>query len=119
MRVHVERTSAFERYLRAESSNAKIVGGHHYHRTIAQRHARGAHSGMLPDMCCCYMCIEMARDTPGSPMPRPRDLGTGGGAATATLTSGAYHAAATDAASLHDHALQQKILEVTYDCTYT
>lgn len=117
MRVHVERASAFERYLRAENSGAKIVGGHHYHRTIAQRHhAGGAHGGILPDMCCCYMCIEMARDTPGSPMPRPRDLGTGGGggAATATLTSGAYHAAAIDT-SQHDHALQQKILEVTYD----
>jgi len=64
------------------------------------------------------MCIEMARDTPGSPMPRPRDLGagSGGGAATATLTSGAYHAAAADAANMHgQHALQQKILEVTYD----
>jgi len=59
----------------------------------------------------------MARDTPGSPMPRPRDLGAGGGggAATATLTSGAYHAAATDTANMHGHALQQKILEVTYD----
>jgi len=60
----------------------------------------------------------MARDTPGSPMPRPRDLGAGGGggAATVTLTSGAYHAAAaTDTASLHGNALQQKILEVTYD----
>ncbi|XP_067211637.1 histone deacetylase 4 isoform X4 [Linepithema humile] len=114
MRVHVERTSAFERYIRAENSSAKVVGGPHYHRTIAQRHARGAYGGMLPDMCCCYMCIEMARDTPGSPMPRPRDLGTGGGGggATATLTSGAYHAAATDTANLHDHALQQKILEL-------
>ncbi|KMR02735.1 histone deacetylase 4 [Lasius niger] len=69
---------------------------------------------MLPDVCCCYMCVEMARDTPGSPMPRPRDLGAGGGggAATATLTSGAYHAAAADTASLHGHALQQKILEL-------
>jgi len=67
------------------------------------------------------MYVEMARDTPGSPMPRPRDLGAGGGggAATVTLTSGAYHAAAaaaaTDTASLHGNALQQKILEVTYD----
>ncbi|KAK0174854.1 hypothetical protein PV327_010575 [Microctonus hyperodae] len=51
----------------------------------------------------------MARDTPGSPMSRPRDLATGN--ATATLTSGAYHAAATDPATLHGHALQQKILE--------
>ncbi|KAL0131123.1 hypothetical protein PUN28_002598 [Cardiocondyla obscurior] len=56
---------------------------------------------------------EMARDTPGSPMPRPRDLAAGGGGvATATLTSGAYHAAAADTANLHGHALQQKILEL-------
>ncbi|XP_029171772.1 LOW QUALITY PROTEIN: histone deacetylase 9 [Nylanderia fulva] len=57
---------------------------------------------------------EMARDTPGSPMPRPRDLGAGngGGTATATLTSGAYHAAAADTASLHGHALQQRILQL-------
>ncbi|XP_011701273.1 PREDICTED: histone deacetylase 4 isoform X7 [Wasmannia auropunctata] len=59
---------------------------------------------------------EMARDTPGSPMPRPRDLGAGGGggAAAATLTSGAYHAAAADTANMHGQhaALQQKILEL-------
>ncbi|KAI4480596.1 hypothetical protein M0804_010149 [Polistes exclamans] len=57
----------------------------------------------------------MARDTPGSPMSRSRDLGSGGGAATATLTSGAYHAAVattTDPTTLHGHALQQKILEL-------
>lgn len=106
MRVYVQRANAFDRYSRAESSSGKIVDG-------------GTRRGMLPDVyCCCYMCIEMARDTPGSPMPRPRDLGTGGGggAATATLTSGAYHAAAADTANMHgQHALQQKILEVTYD----
>ncbi|XP_012285218.1 histone deacetylase 4 isoform X3 [Orussus abietinus] len=53
---------------------------------------------------------DMARDTPGSPMSRPRDLATGG--ATATLTSGAYHAATGDPTTLHGHALQQKILEL-------
>ena len=63
----------------------------------------------LPDMC--LVCIDMARDTPGSPMSRPRDLGAGGGA-TATLTSGAYHAVATDQSALHGRAFQQKILEV-------
>lgn len=56
------------------------------------------------------MCVEMARDTPGSPMSRPRDLVTGG--ATSTLTSGAYHASTNDPSTLHGHALQQKILEV-------
>ncbi|XP_018353431.1 PREDICTED: histone deacetylase 4 isoform X6 [Trachymyrmex septentrionalis] len=57
---------------------------------------------------------EMARDTPGSPMPRPRDLGAGGGgsAATAILTSGTYHTAAADTTNMHGHALQQKILEL-------
>lgn len=119
MKVYVERTSAFDRYSRAGSSNAKLVGDiHHRHGTTVHCHAT-ARESMLPNVCCCYyMCVEMARDTPGSPMPRPRDLGAGGGggAATATLTSGAYHAAATDAASLHGHALQQKILEVTYLC---
>lgn len=76
------------------------------------------HRGILLDVYCCYMYIEMARDTPGSPMPRPRDLGAGGGgsAATATLTSGTYHTAAADTTNMHgQHALQQKILEVTYD----
>ncbi|XP_044597333.1 histone deacetylase 4 isoform X5 [Cotesia glomerata] len=53
---------------------------------------------------------DMARDTPGSPMSRPRDLAAGG--ATATLTSGAYHVSTTDPQTLHDHALQQKILEL-------
>ncbi|XP_024939817.1 histone deacetylase 4 isoform X4 [Cephus cinctus] len=53
---------------------------------------------------------DMARDTPGSPMSRPRDLVSGG--ATATLTSGAYHTAPTDPTALHGHALQQKILEL-------
>ncbi|XP_011303794.1 histone deacetylase 4 isoform X2 [Fopius arisanus] len=53
---------------------------------------------------------EMARDTPGSPMSRPRDLVTSG--ATATLTSGAYHGSTNDAQTLHGHALQQKILEL-------
>lgn len=114
MKVYVERTSAFDRYSRAGSSNVKLVGDiHHRHAT--------AHESMLPNGCCCYyMCVEMARDTPGSPMPRPRNLGAGGGggAATATLTSGAYHAAATDTANLHDHALQQKMLEVMYSCIY-
>lgn len=108
MRVYVQPANAFDRYSRAESSSGKIVAGGGCTRR-----------DMLPDVyCCCYMCIEMARDTPGSPMPRPRDLGTGGGggAATATLTSGAYHAAAADTANMHgQHALQQKILEVTYD----
>lgn len=118
MRVHVERASAFDRYLRGENSSAKIIvvggGAAAGHRRLGAIHVRGSH-GMLPDLCC-YMCIEMARDTPGSPMPRPRDLGAGGGgAATATLTSGAYHAATTDSASLHDHELQQKMLKVTYD----
>ncbi|EFN68742.1 Histone deacetylase 4 [Camponotus floridanus] len=108
MKVYVERASAFDRYSRAGSSKVKLVGDiHHRHAT--------AHESMLPNVCCCYyMCVEMARDTPGSPMPRPRNLGAGGGggAATATLTSGAYHAAATDTANLHDHALQQKMLEL-------
>ncbi|XP_076244011.1 histone deacetylase 4 isoform X2 [Calliopsis andreniformis] len=54
---------------------------------------------------------EMARDTPGSPMSRPRDLVGGVGGAAATLTSSAYHAASSDPTTLHGHALQQKILE--------
>ncbi|XP_034940761.1 histone deacetylase 4 isoform X3 [Chelonus insularis] len=61
----------------------------------------------LSDMC--IVCVDMARDTPGSPMSRPRDLVAGG--ATATLTSGAYHSPVTDPSTLHGHALQQKILE--------
>ncbi|XP_011874063.1 PREDICTED: histone deacetylase 4 isoform X3 [Vollenhovia emeryi] len=117
MRVYAQRASAFDRYPRAESSGVKIIGAHQHHGTIDhQRHGGGgAHRGMLSDVyCCCYMCVEMARDTPGSPMPRPRDLGAGGGggAATATLTSGAYHAAATEPGVLHNHALQQKLLEL-------
>lgn len=120
MRVYVQRANAFDRYPRADSSSVKIIG-HHHHGTIVHEDGGGAGStrrGILSDVyCCCYMCVEMARDTPGSPMPRPRDLGAGGGggAATATLTSGAYHAAAADTANMHGHALQQKILEVTYD----
>lgn len=62
----------------------------------------------LPDMC--IVCVDMARETPGSPMSRPRDLATGG--AKATLTSGAYHATSNDPLPLHGHALQQEILEV-------
>lgn len=122
MRVYMQRTNAFDRYPRAESSSVKIIGAHQHHGTIIHQHGSdsgGTHRDMLSDMyCCCYMCIEMARDTPGSPMPRPRDLDAsgGGGAATATLTSGAYHAAAVDNANMHgQHVLQQKILEVTYD----
>lgn len=56
----------------------------------------------------------MARDTPGSPMSRPRELVGGVGGAATTLTSSAYHTASTDPTALHGHALQQKILEVTY-----
>lgn len=118
MRVYVERASAFDRYPRGENPSAKIAadggGGRHH---VGAIHLRGSPHSMLPDLC--YMCIDMARDTPGSPMPRPRDLGAGGGgAAAATLTSGAYHAATTDSASLHDHELQQKMLKVTYGmCT--
>ncbi|XP_032690641.1 histone deacetylase 4 isoform X5 [Odontomachus brunneus] len=110
MRVYVERASAFDRYPRGENPSAKIVvGGGSRH--VGAIHVRGSPHGMLPDLC--YMCIDMARDTPGSPMPRPRDLGAGGGgAAAATLTSGAYHAATTDSASLHDHELQQKMLKL-------
>ncbi|XP_017792992.1 PREDICTED: histone deacetylase 4 [Habropoda laboriosa] len=55
---------------------------------------------------------EMARDTPGSPMSRPRDLVGGVGAAATTLTSSAYHIASADPAALQGHALQQKILEL-------
>ncbi|XP_076670037.1 histone deacetylase 4 isoform X3 [Andrena cerasifolii] len=55
---------------------------------------------------------EMARDTPGSPMSRPRDLIGGVGGAAAALTSSAYHAASSDPNALHGHALQQKILEL-------
>ncbi|XP_043264566.1 histone deacetylase 4 isoform X3 [Colletes gigas] len=55
---------------------------------------------------------EMARDTPGSPMSRPRDLVGGVGGTAATLTSSAYHAASGDPTALHGHALQQKILEL-------
>ncbi|XP_025162171.1 histone deacetylase 5 isoform X9 [Harpegnathos saltator] len=114
MRVYVERASAFDRYPRGESSSAKIVvgdggGGGGAGRHVETIHVQGGrrHDILLPDLCC-YMCIEMARDTPGS---RPRDLGAGGGgAATATLTSGAYHA--DSAASLHDHELQQKMLKL-------
>ncbi|XP_051153151.1 histone deacetylase 4 isoform X4 [Leptopilina boulardi] len=51
---------------------------------------------------------DMARDTPGSPISRPRDLGTGG--ATATLTSSTYHTSSSEA-TLHERALQHKILE--------
>lgn len=56
----------------------------------------------------------MARDTPGSPMSRPRDLIGGVGGAAAALSSSAYHAASSDPNALHGHALQQKILEVSY-----
>ncbi|KAJ8683063.1 hypothetical protein QAD02_018855, partial [Eretmocerus hayati] len=59
---------------------------------------------------------DMARDTPGSPMSRSAREQLAG--ATATLTSGAYHAAAEHAAAaaaaaatLQGNALQQKILE--------
>ncbi|XP_029042665.1 histone deacetylase 4 isoform X14 [Osmia bicornis bicornis] len=55
---------------------------------------------------------EMARDTPGSPMSRPRELVGGVGGAATTLTSSAYHTASTDPTALHGHALQQKILEL-------
>ncbi|XP_032456631.1 histone deacetylase 4 isoform X4 [Nasonia vitripennis] len=61
----------------------------------------------------CFVCVDMARDTPGSPMSRSavREQ-LAAGAAAATLTSGAYHAAAEHAAvTLHGNALQQKILE--------
>ncbi|XP_076169291.1 histone deacetylase 4 isoform X4 [Ptiloglossa arizonensis] len=54
---------------------------------------------------------DMARDTPGSPMSRPRDLVGGVAGAATTLTSSAYHAASGDPTALHGHALQQKILE--------
>lgn len=56
-----------------------------------------------------YMFVDMARDTPGSPISRSRDLGAGG--ATATLTSSTYHTSSSEA-TLHERALQQKILEV-------
>ncbi|XP_076757877.1 histone deacetylase 4 isoform X4 [Xylocopa sonorina] len=55
---------------------------------------------------------EMARDTPGSPMSRSRDLVGGVGGAATTLTSGAYHTSSNDPAALHGHMLQQKILEL-------
>ncbi|XP_011496681.1 PREDICTED: histone deacetylase 4 [Ceratosolen solmsi marchali] len=60
---------------------------------------------------------DMARDTPGSPMSRSaREQLAAAAGATATLTSGAYHAAehaaAAAAAALHGNALQQKILEL-------
>ncbi|CAL7941587.1 unnamed protein product [Xylocopa violacea] len=55
---------------------------------------------------------EMARDTPGSPMSRSRDLVSGVGGAATTLTSGAYHTTSNDPAALHGHMLQQKILEL-------
>ncbi|XP_046467928.1 histone deacetylase 4 isoform X6 [Neodiprion pinetum] len=54
---------------------------------------------------------DMARDTPGAPMSRPRDLASAG-TTTTTVTSGAFHAAAPDSAALHGHALQQKILQL-------
>ncbi|XP_012269340.1 histone deacetylase 4 isoform X13 [Athalia rosae] len=54
---------------------------------------------------------DMARDTPGAPMSRPRDLASAG--TTTTMTSGAFHAAGgADSAALHGHALQQKILQL-------
>lgn len=59
-------------------------------------------------------CTEMARDTPGSPMSRPRDLVGGVGATTTTLTSSGYHTGSADPSTLHGHVLQQKILEVVY-----
>ncbi|XP_071872273.1 histone deacetylase 4 isoform X2 [Bombus fervidus] len=54
---------------------------------------------------------EMARDTPDSPMSRPRDL-VGGVGATTTLTTTSYHVSSGDSASLHGHVLQQKIFEL-------
>lgn len=91
MKVSVDHGSAFSPY------NSKTV------RASPVYIAPG-----LPDMC--IVCVDMARDTPGSPMSRPRDLAAGG--ATATLTSGAYHVSTADPQNLHNHALQQKILEV-------
>lgn len=64
----------------------------------------------LPDMC--IVCVDMARDTPGAPMSRPRDLASAG--TTTTVTSGAFHAAGADSAAIHGHALQQKILQVMW-----
>ena len=69
-------------------------------------------------MCTCvyiYVYTEMARDTPGSPMSRSRDLVGGVGGAATTLTSAGYHATSGDPAALHGHVLQQKILEVTWN----
>lgn len=91
MEVSVDHASAFSPYTSGSVRNSSLY--------LAPN---------LPDMC--YVCVDMARDMPGSPMSRPRDLAVGG--ATATLTSGAYHASATDPATMHGHALQQKILEV-------
>lgn len=97
MKVSSEHGSAFSPY-----GSAKNV-----HASGARRPLFVSPSS-LPKMC--LVCVDMARDTPGSPMSRPRDLGVVG--ATATLTSGAYHAAATDPTALHGRAFQQKILEV-------
>lgn len=69
-------------------------------------------------MSFCFVCVDMARDTPGSPMSRSARDQLAAAAATATLTSGAYHVtaatehAAAAAVALHGNALQQKILEV-------
>lgn len=68
-------------------------------------------------ICTCmymYVYTEMARDTPGSPMSRSRDLVGGVGGAATTLTSAGYHTTSGDPAALHGHVLQQKILEVTW-----
>ena len=93
--------SSLERFFARSSVSLKVELRDAKHRASSMR-------------ACIYVytCTEMARDTPGSPMSRPRDL-VGGVGATTTLTSGGYHAGSGDPASLHGHVLQQKILEVT------
>ena len=104
MRVSLEHASAFSPYRPVIPTLS----------TSAQRDAgiNNNASSLLTDLC--FVCVDMARDTPGSPMSRSAREQLAG--ATATLTSGAYHVAAATAAAaehaLHGNALQQKILEV-------
>lgn len=128
MRLSLEHASAFSPYkplllppppAHQTPLNFSKHHRHQHHHDVTSENNNNSHSSddddseLLPSVC--FVCVDMARDTPGSPMSRSavREQLQAAGAAAATLTSGAYHAAAEHAAvTLHGNALQQKILEV-------
>ncbi|XP_023245455.1 histone deacetylase 4 isoform X3 [Copidosoma floridanum] len=120
MRVSIEQaSSAFSPYNKSAPAIQHHIQQRSYPRLVVVENGKkirnatddesvgGTNGSLIPSLR--FVCLDMARDTPGSPMSRSAREQLAGAATLAA--SGALHAAEQAVVTIHESALQQKMLE--------